>query len=264
MAAGGATIALLTDFGSRAPYVAAMKGVIRSRSDAAIVDLTHEVDAFDVFEAAFFLNSVRRYFPADTIFVSVVDPGVGSERKIIAAREERQTFLAPDNGLLSLVLGSAAEVRSVEQSEYFLPDGSRTFHGRDRFAPVAALLAGGLPLERLGPPLALGDLVHFDYEPPVYGRACASGSIVSIDRFGNLISDLEVARLFSLQGAEARAGGHLIRRLVTTYAEAAGTTEPFMIAGSIGTVEISVANGSAADLLQIPRFADIEIQRSRS
>src|SRR6185295_15002279 len=128
-------IALLTDFGTRDPYVAAMKGVIASRTDVPIVDLTHEIAPFDVFGAAWFLREVVRYWPAGTIFVCVVDPGVGTARRIIAAEMSGKTFLAPDNGLLTL----AGTMRShaVENTSLFLPDSSNTFHGRDRFAPVA-------------------------------------------------------------------------------------------------------------------------------
>src|SRR4051812_32733919 len=170
------TIALLTDFGTRDPYVAAMKGVIASRCAARIVDLSHEIAPFDVWEAAFFLRDLVRYWPEETIFVCVIDPGVGTARRIIAVESAGQIFLAPDNGLLHFVDGDAFE---VTKESLFLPKGSTTFHGRDRFAPVAAALANGLAIGELGP--RIDDRVMLDYR---------SGCIIRIDRFGNCITDL--------------------------------------------------------------------------
>src|ERR1051326_3610840 len=129
-----ATIALLTDFGTRDPYVAAVKGVIAARCDARIEDLTHDIAPFDVFGAAWFLRSVVEYWPAGTIFVVVVDPGVGTARRIVAAEADRRVFLAPDNGVLSFITASAI---SVENESFFLPNGSSTVHGREPFAPGA-------------------------------------------------------------------------------------------------------------------------------
>src|SRR5207237_9811069 len=171
-----ALIALLTDFGTRDPYVAAMKGVIAARCDARVEDLTHEIAPFDVFGAAWFLRSVVEYWPAGTIFVAVVDPGVGTARRIVAAHADGRYFLAPDNGVLTFVVtpgvsegpggaGGAqtlpprplADARgdtwavSVENESFFLRNGSSTFHGRDRFAPVAAAIATGPALAELGP-----------------------------------------------------------------------------------------------------------------
>src|SRR5258708_5179647 len=170
------TIALLTDFGTRDPYVAAMKGVIASRCRAPIFDLTHEIAPFDVWEGAFFLRDVVPYWPVGTIFVCVVDPGVGTARRIIAVESEGRIFLAPDNGLLHFVAG---DVYEVANQSLFLPRGSTTFHGRDRFAPVAAALANGLPIGELGP--RVDDRVALNYTP---------GCVIPIDRFGNCITDL--------------------------------------------------------------------------
>lgn len=239
-------IALLTDFGTRDPYVAAMKGVIAARTDAAIHDLTHDIAPFDVFGAAWFLSAVAPWWPG-TIFVCVVDPGVGTARKIVAMERGDQLFLAPDNGLLTMV-GGAARIVSVENTALFLPDGSTTFHGRDRFAPVAAALANGTPLEELGPPMT--ELVRLDYDPPSYGCGAVQGTIVSVDRFGNGITDIEAARVvfprFALQ-----AGAHTITRVARTYGNAGDGA--FVIVGSTGHLEISVASGSAAELLRLRR-----------
>src|SRR5262245_39216853 len=182
-------IALLTDFGTRDPYVAAMKGVIASRCDARIEDLSHDLPPFDLWAGAFFLHAVVSYWPAGTIFVVVIDPGVGTSRKIVAVERDGRTFLAPDNGVLSLVAGPPAV--SVENDAFFLPGGSATFHGRDRFATVAAAIANGTPLCELGPRVEA--IVALDYTPPSYDCARVEGTIVSVDRYGNLVTDVEAA-----------------------------------------------------------------------
>lgn len=247
-------IALLTDFGTRDPYVAAMKGVIASRTDAQIIDLTHDIAPYDVFGAAWYLRAIVPYWPADTIFVCVVDPGVGSTRKIVAMEADDRVFLAPDNGLLSLIDRGTAY--SVENESFFLPNGSDTFHGRDRFAPIAAAIANGTPLDQLG--TAMHDIVRLKYEAPVYGDV-VRGTIVSVDRFGNLITDIEVARVpFRPFALEAR--GITIDRLERTYAGAAPGA--FLIIGSSGCIEISVANGSAAERLQMRRLDRVDVCRS--
>ena len=224
-------IALLTDFGTRDPYVAAMKGVIASRCEAAIIDLTHDIAPFDIWEAAFFLRDVVRYWPAGTIFVCVVDPGVGTARRIVAVESDERLFLAPDNGLLHFVRGDAFDVTA---ESLFLADGSTTFHGRDRFAPVAAALANGKRIDDLGP--QVGDRVPLDYTP---------GAIIRIDRFGNCITDLvPPATPFAVAVKDWR-----IEHVRTTYTGDGA----FLIIGSTGCIEISVANGSAASLLQLSR-----------
>ena len=215
-----------------------MKGVIASRCGAHrqeclchIADLTHEIAPFDAWEAAFFLRDVVRYWPEGTIFVCVVDPGVGTPRRIIAVESDGRIFLAPDNGLLHFIDGDAY---AVTNESLFLPNGSTTFHGRDRFAPVAAAIANGMPIESLG--ARIDDRVMLDY---------VSGAIIRIDRFGNCITDLlPPAMPFAM-----RVSDHRIDAMRTTYTG----DGPFLILGSTGCIEISVANGSAALLLQLRR-----------
>ncbi len=251
-------ITLLTDFGTRDPYVAAMKGVIASRTAAPIFDLTHEIAPFDVLEAAWFLRNAAARWPEGTIFVCVVDPGVGTERKLIAVEQDGRTYLAPDNGLLSLVVAEGARAVSIENEKHFLPDGSSTFHGRDRLAPAAAALANGTPMGDLGPPLP--SIVRLPLAPPRYLDDHAEGTIVAVDRFGNLITDIERSRL-PFDGFTLRARDLAIDRLELNY----GDAEPgaFMITGSSGCIEISIANGSAADRLQLRRLEPVEIWKNR-
>jgi len=245
-------IALLTDFGLRDPYVASMKGVIASRCDAAIHDLTHDIAPRDVFEAAWFLRTVERWWGKGTIFVCVVDPGVGTSRRILAAENESRVFLAPDNGLLTFIDGHTV---SVENTSLFLPNGSTTFHGRDRFAPVAAAIAKGAMLRELGPPIE--DIVRIDYTPPSYGDERISGSIIAVDRFGNAITDIERARI-PFERFELQVHYTTISQIATTYEN----TEPFLIAGSTGAIEISIGGASAADVLHLRRGDRVEIIQS--
>lgn len=231
-------IALLTDFGTRDPYVAAVKGVLAARTAVPVADLTHEVAPFDILEAAWFLRTIEPYW-RDTIFVCVVDPGVGTSRKIVCARRGSNVYLAPDNGLLTFIAGEGAP---VEDESLFLPHGSTTFHGRDRFAPAAAAIANGLEIEGSMP------LIRLPYEEPVYGETIR-GTIVHIDRFGNAITDVRAS------SGVLRVGDRTIERWSRTY-EGEG---PFLIAGSSGTVEISMANASAAEHLQLSRLDRIEL-----
>jgi len=208
-----------------------MKGVIASRCDSRIVDLTHDIAPFDVWEAGFFLRDVVRYWPEGTIFVCVVDPGVGTARRILAVESDGRIFLAPDNGLLHFVRGEAYE---VTDASLFLADGSTTFHGRDRFAPAAAAIANGARIEELGP--RVDDRVPLDYTP---------GCIVRIDRFGNCVTDLvPPATPFA-----AIVNRQRIDEIRTNYTGDGA----FLIIGSTGCIEISVAGGSAASLLQLNR-----------
>ncbi len=184
-------IAILTDFGTRDPYVGIMKGVILSiHPSVALVDLTHAVTRQAVREGAFLLANSTPYFPAGTVFLAVVDPGVGSARRPIAVEADGRWFIAPDNGLLSNVLKAAERWRAVELTEaaYRLPRVSHSFHGRDIFAPAAAHLSLGVPLEALGP--AVEDVIRL--QPPKRERAghVLRGEVMHIDGFGNIETSL--------------------------------------------------------------------------
>ena len=231
-------IALLTDFGQRDHYVGILKGVVLSRCPkAVVVDLCHELEPQDVRAAAFALRVSVPYFPQGSLFVCVVDPGVGSQRRILWARTARHQFLAPDNGLLSWVRDPFIEVRSVEDKRLWLPKVSATFHGRDIFAPVAGRLAAGLKPGRLGP-LACR-MQRFSFPQPGREKQGMHGQILCIDRFGNAVTNLLPEHLDSRRVVICKA-----RRLPlhSHYAQA-GPGEPLALIGSSGYLELAIRNG---------------------
>jgi S-adenosylmethionine hydrolase len=251
-------ITLLTDFGAADYFVAAMKGVILTiNPNAIIVDLTHEVPAQDIPAAAFTLRASYRSFPAGTIHMAVVDPGVGSSRRPILGVGGSQFFVGPDNGIFSYVFELEPDVRVFEltKEKYFRQPVSATFHGRDVFAPVAAALSNGVRPESLGTqiddPIVLPSL-----EPERLGEGKLRGRIVHIDHFGNCITnfaqrDFAAASLESR--LELRVGRQVIRSFRQCFSEAgAGNTRDklFAIWGSAGFLELAAMNQSAAELLK--------------
>jgi S-adenosylmethionine hydrolase len=240
-------IALLTDFGTSDYYVAAMKGVIYSiNASANVIDITHDIGPQDVASAAFILQACHRDFPAGTIFLCVVDPGVGSNRRPIIAQTDRYFFVGPDNGLFSFVLDDSATVHAIENRRFFPPLVSSTFHGRDVFAPVAAFLSEGIKITEFGPRIH-DAIVLPDTEPIHVDENTIEGRVIHIDRFGNLITNFpsSLAERFS----KIDVGRISINDLQSSYAEA-GSDRPFAIVGSAGFIEISVMNGSAAETLK--------------
>ena len=247
-------IALLTDFGLGDQYVAAMKGVILSINPLAqIVDITHEVQPQRIRQAGYLLWSVYKYFPRRTVFVNVVDPEVGSKRRIVAVRTKQFIFLAPNNGLLDFILNEEKAIEEIEVTEkdakkYILDDISSTFHGRDIFAPLAAHISKGLRLKRLGIPLnpipIVPQFVHSQTD-------AKKAQILHIDCFGNIITNLV------MNGTEQvhknikaiSIGSNLVSQVIHYYDEAPSNT-PCLIVGSNGLVEISVKNKNAAHLLR--------------
>lgn len=265
-------IGLVTDFGDRDPYVASMKGVIAATTRCRVMDLTHAIGPQAIAEAAWFLRATLPWLPGNpelkggftrAIVVCVVDPGVGTERRIIAASRADQVVIAPDNGVLTFVAGEFEEFRSVENDSLFLAHGSATFHGRDRFAPVAAALANGASIDSLGPAVSRESLATLDYTAPVYEPDTIRGTIVAVDRFGNAITDVEAGRLGKGDDWEMRVGGVRVRRRARTYAEGGASNEPFMIEGSQGTIEISVDRQSAAAALHIEPLDAVEIRKRK-
>ncbi|MGE5245616.1 MAG: S-adenosyl-l-methionine hydroxide adenosyltransferase family protein [Betaproteobacteria bacterium] len=257
-------IALLTDFGILDHYAAAMKGVaLGIAPDANLVDITHEVPAHDVLAGALELAACYRYFPPGTVFLAVVDPGVGTDRRAIAVEAGDYRFVAPDNGVLSVVLDETPVRAAVELTErrYARPTVSRTFEGRDRFAPAAAWLAGGVALSALGRPA--GDLRRLEVPAPVARGDDLSGEVLRVDRFGNLVSNIDrpaFDRFAAGRRLQVRAGGQEVPQLVTTYGEV-GPGEVCALFGSSDHLEIAVNGGSAAERLRLSRGAAVHLTR---
>jgi len=248
-------LTLLTDFGTADYYVAAVKGtVLRLAPGTTLVDVSHEVPAGDVETAAFLLAAAAPSFPAGAVHLAVVDPGVGSGRRILAARTPSALFVAPDNGLLGGFL-DGAEVRSVERSDLFLPGPGQTFHGRDRFAPVAAWLLRGGALEELGPEVA--DPARLPALPPRRAPGRISGRVIHVDRYGNLVTDIPAAWL-PAGPCRAEVGGHAVSLRAGHYAEIPAA-KAAMLPGSLGTVELSLNGEDLARRWGIGRGMVVEL-----
>jgi S-adenosyl-L-methionine hydrolase (adenosine-forming) len=260
-------IALLSDFGSQDHYAGTMKGVILGICpDATLVDITHEIPPHDVMSGALELAAAYKYFPAGTIFVAVVDPGVGSARRGFAADTGDYRFVAPDNGVLTQVLRETPPKKMVELTErrYARPTVSRTFEGRDRFAPAAAWLAKGIQLSALGRAIAVHDVQRLDIPVPEEETGTARGVVLRVDRFGNLVTNIDrktVERLGQTGAITIDAAGRRVERLVATYAElpANGVGALF---GSTDHLELAAPSASAAERLGLTRGATVTVTRS--
>ncbi len=258
-------VTLLTDFGLQDPYVGMMKGVLYREAPElrAVIDLSHEVPPQDVRTAALFLEGALAFFPAGTVHLAVVDPEVGTERALLLSETRAQAILAPDNGLLSgLVAGSSSSetiVRRVDRARTPLAGASATFHGRDRLAPLAALLVGGAPPASLGEPCADFRRLEPD-EAELLPDGTLRAAVVTIDRFGNLITNARGEQLARLTATGSRritcrvAGRTL--ELQRTYAEAARGALLCLL-NSYDRLEIAERDGSAAARLGLSRGAEI-------
>jgi hypothetical protein len=257
-------VTLLTDFGTADPYVGAMRGAaLAVNPDAQLVDITHEIAPHDVAEAGFVLAGAFRFFPPGTVHVAVVDPGVGSERRLLAAEFEGHRLLAPDNGLLSLVFRGAEPTRlvSVTNAAYFRQPVSPTFHGRDIFAPVAAHLTLGVDMGDLGPPV--GDYVRLDAARPRVSGDAIEGVVVHVDRFGNLVTNIAREDLGGRPASPCvQVGSAQLRGLCRTYADVA-VGELLAVIGSGGFLEVSANQRSAAAVLGVGRGAPVRIACGR-
>lgn len=255
-------ITLLTDFGSEDAYVGMMKGVILSvNPSAVIVDISHYIDPQDIIQAAYTLKSSYQYFPEGTVHIIVVDPGVGSDRAIVAMKMLGHVFLAPDNGVLTLLMdeGKIDAIVRVEDTHYALDSVSRTFHGRDILAPVGAHISRGTEIHRLGSPLNLKDLFHLDIPKPYISDTDElTGKIISVDRFGNCISNIDVscfkkfAKEKSGKRLEIKIGQNIINTLSHSYADV-GIGCPLAIIGSFGYLEIALNCGNASRSLYVEK-----------
>ena len=238
-------ITLLTDFGMADHYVSAMKGVILSIAPRVrLVDVSHEVESQNVLSGAYLLANSVPWYPAGTIHLAVVDPGVGSERRIIAGRWGDQIIIAPDNGLVSLVQQNtpAAEIYELSDRQYFLPEVSDTFHGRDIMAPVAAHLACGTALSALGAAIDHPLIIHVPQPEVIENRLV--GQVMHVDRFGNLVTNIKADQFREFAPKTVHIKDRVISSLVVTYADVP-IGRPLAVVGSSNMLEISVNRGNA-------------------
>ena len=264
-------ITLLTDFGIADEYVGVMKGVMLSICPSvSVVDISHQLDPQDIAQAAYMVPAYFHYFPEGTIHIVVVDPGVGSQRAVLAVHLRKHFFIAPDNGVLSLLLRDQKSdtIIEVTKSEYFLEPLSTTFHGRDIFAALGAHVACGTKIGALGCRRQIEDIVHLDdLTCQVTEKSEIIGKIVSIDRFGNLISNIDANQLCAFCQAEPSRqiyiimGSLTICGLTKTYADAA-FEEPLALIGSRGYLEIALNGANAQKRLKARRGDRIRITLS--
>ncbi len=262
MTRGNRIITLLTDFGTKDHYVGVMKGVIAGIAPKAqVIDISHEIEPFQVSEARFLLKQSWPYFPKGTVHVCVVDPGVGGARRALCVEAGGHLFVGPDNGLFTDLLQlKGARTREITSVKFMLKNVSQTFHGRDVFAPSAAHMSAGVP------PARAGKLVHDATrlpggEPLRTGRRFWQGEVAHIDRFGNAVTNLEAAEFLPLavKGFKLNIGFKTVTKLVRSYEEASAG-EPVAIVGSAGTLEVSIKEAAAAKKLGIGVGAPVELE----
>jgi len=258
-------ITLTTDFGTSDHLVGTMKGVILNINPAArIVDINHHVAPFDILDGALAIANAYKYFPPRTIHVVVVDPGVGTERRPLLVSGEKQYFIAPDNGVLSMIFErESCTVRHITAEHYFLSPVSPTFHGRDVFAPTAAWLAKAWQSEAFGEEIT--DYVKFTMPKAKPAGQTVKGVVLRVDAFGNLMTNFTAENI----PADAVASGDIklavngkeVRKIARTFGD--GTTgEPIAVFGSAGYLEIAVNRGSAARTLGVNRGAEVTLDLS--
>jgi S-adenosylmethionine hydrolase len=258
-------ITLLTDFGNQDPYVAAMKGVILSLNpEAVLVDLTHDVPPQDIIAGSFLLSEATPYFPPGTIHVAVVDPEVGTPRRALAFRDQEQYWVGPDNGLFHLVFRDSPplDLVSLENSEYFRGSVSRTFQGRDIFAPVAAHLSLGTPLAAFGPTVT--DPVTLPWPEASFTPEAVRGEVVYVDGFGNLISNIKGSNLTAWLAEKSHVvilGSLTVNGLSSTYGDVAAG-EFLALVGSHGYLEIACARGHAARRLGMGKGRSLAVVKA--
>lgn len=263
-------VGLLTDFGTRDYFVPAVKAVILSiNPEVRIVDISHEVKAFSTRQAAFLLWAVAPYFPEGAVFLVVVDPGVGSSRRILVVHGKKHFYVGPDNGVLSPALEAEGwkEVRELRTEKFFLPSSSRTFEGRDKMAPVVGWLSRGVPLKEFGPPVSSWEKIFFP--PPRILSQTIHGEVLFIDRFGNLITNIpgmefkEWLRNRAGQNIRLDVGGV---SCWARYGESFFSVPPkkmALIVGSCGYLEVAVREASAAKKLKARVGARIMIRTKK-
>lgn len=250
-------ITLTTDFGSRDWFVGSMKGAILGvNPEVTVVDITHEIPAGDIRAGAFALSASFRCFPRHTVHVAVVDPGVGSSRAAIAVRTADCVFVGPDNGVLSFALAreKIVEIRRLDNDAHFRKPVSNTFHGRDVFAPVAARLTKNIPFESLGK--RLDDCVRLDWPQPRTDGVVVQGEVVSIDHFGNAITNIELP---DKSVSQVRVPDKVQCEVRKLYQDAP-RGQPLALVGSSGFLEIAVNGGDAARMFALTLGDAVEVR----
>ena len=258
-----AIITLTTDFGTRDPFVGIMKGVILAiHPTVHLVDLTHEIALHDILEGALALEAAAPFFPPGTVHLAVVDPGVGTERRALALAAGGWQFVGPDNGLFTFLLAEPGwSAVSLENPAYALPVISRTFHGRDRFAPAAAHLSRGVPFDSLGPPIT--DPARIRWPAARREGEWLVGEVIHVDRFGNLVTSVraeEVELLGPPDAVSVEVAGRRIPGLSRSYADCA-PGEPGAIVGSSGRLEIFLREAGARAALSVERGAPVRLRK---
>ena len=249
-------IALLSDFGTHDPFVGAMKGVLLSKAPGlTIIDITHQIPPQDIQTAAFYLMAATPYMPKGTLFMTVVDPTVGTGRGIVWAKTANHQFIAPDNGLISWVeqREKIVEARFISNSSLFMENISATFHGRDIMAPVAAAIAKGLPEKKIGP--IFNEYRRFPFPQPVKAGNRVTGQVIAIDHFGNVVTNIKRDYL-SARGV-FNIADRMLKDLKLTYASVP-EGEALALIGSFGFLEFSVRNGSFARTFDVKIGSPVE------
>ncbi|HBF43794.1 MAG TPA: hypothetical protein DDW42_09270 [Desulfobacteraceae bacterium] len=247
-------ITLTTDFGLKDAYVAIMKGVILSiNPEARIIDISHQVNAGSIVNAASLVEETYRFFPEGAIHVAVVDPGVGGRRRPILFQTENHFFVGPDNGIFWPIISNLQDVEIINLTEmkYFLPHVSHTFHGRDIFAPVAAHLSRGVDPHEFGP--VNGNIVHLDFPVPQQEGNILSGQVMRVDHFGNIITNIhknDLERFSVPEEIVISVESMTVKGIYKTYSEVKGG-DTLALIGSSGYLEIAVNSGRACDLLKL-------------
>lgn len=261
-----AIITLTTDYGTNDHLVGTLKGVIlKINPEVTLVDITHNVTPFDLLDGALSIGAAYSYFPPKTIHLVVVDPGVGTERRPLLVSANNQYFIAPDNGVLSVIYEREQAnmvVRHANAEHYYLQPVSKTFHGRDIFAPVAAWLSKGWQTPSMGDEIQ--DFKRFTLPRPKQSDGAVKGVVLRADAFGNLITNFRAEDLpeSALNGGalKLQVGTQAVTRLVETFARG-NNGEPIAYVGSSGYVEIAVNKGNAARALGIGRGAAVVLSK---
>jgi S-adenosylmethionine hydrolase len=261
-------ITLLSDFGTRDPYVGSMKGVILSICrNAKVVDTTHDVAKFNVVQGSYVLAAVVPYFPPGTIHVCVVDPGVGTKRKALLVKTKRCNLIGPDNGILMLAASREGieKVIEIKNPRYMLSEVSSTFHGRDVFCAVAAHLANGVPMKKFGAETT--EYFQPSFSKPTVSGGKLSGEVIHLDDFGNVVTNISLAEIGKIgikPGATVRVvlgSATTEMRFGRTYGEVA-VGQPLTLMGSTGLLEISINRGNAASVYGAREGSEVTISRN--